>query len=350
VKQLIHIFKKDFRYLWSELLLFAAFLGLYVWTELHPDMAFITLPVLGKVMLPLGAAYLIARLIHAEAIPGHDQFWLTRPYQWKSLLGAKLAFILLCVNLPVFAARLTLLLLQGFPLSPGLSNLAWSQLAMTIAVLLPLVAIAAMTSGLAPFIAASVVAFLVPAGVLVLYRYPYFQQWTFIGPSETKNGIPGFYVALMLVLVVGWLLFAQYKSRRNWQSRVVALVSLGAGSMICLHTPDAIAAGLNAWIAEPLLENTGIQVRLTPKMEMRPFKAQGFVNSRIPVSVSDIPDGYLIYVPSFLVTFKGDAGKERMRFRGWSSLDRAQPAVVNFQAEGFTTNTSFVSTLVDCNN
>src|SRR5436190_1104295 len=145
-------------------------------------MPFITLPVLGKVLLPIGAAYLIARLIHAEAIPGHNQFWLSRPYQWRSLLGAKITFILLCVNLPLFAARLTLLLLQGFPLSPGGSNLAWSQLAMTVAVLLPLVAIAAMTSGLAPFIAASIIAILVPVVALALYQNPYYQRGLIIGP------------------------------------------------------------------------------------------------------------------------------------------------------------------------
>lgn len=346
MKQLIHIFKKDVRYLWSELLLFASFLGLYVWTELHPDMAFITLPVLGKVMLPIGAAYLIARLIHAEAIPGHNQFWLTRPYQWRSLLGAKLAFILLCVNLPMLVARLILLLLQGFPLMPGLLNLAWSQLVMTVAVVLPLATIAALTSGLAPFIALLVVAILIPTGVVALHQYPYFQRTDFIGPAETNSWIPGFCAAVMLVLVVGWLLCSQYKSRRTWLSRSVALVLLMAGSMMFLHIPEALAARLNAWIAEPLLENTGIQVRLTPTMEMQPFKGQlhGFVSSRMPFSISGIPDGYLIYVPKFLVTFKGDVGKEQVWFRGWSSLDKPQPAVVNYQAEAFTTDTSFVST------
>jgi hypothetical protein len=64
----------------------------------------------------------------------------------------------------------------------------------------------------------------------------------------------------------------------------------------------------------------------------------------MPFSISGIPDGYLIYVPKFLVTFKGDAGKEQVWFRGWSSLDKPQPAIVNYQAEAFTTDTSFVST------
>jgi len=346
VKQLIHIFKKDFRHLWSELLLFAAFLGLYVWTELHPDTAFITLPVLAKVMIPIGAAYVIVRLVHAEAIPGHNQFWLTRPYRWRSLLGAKLVFILLCVNLPMFAARATLLLLQDFPLSPGLLNLAWSQLEMTAVIFLPLAAIAALTAGLASFISALIVGILVPAGVLVLFQYPYFQRATFFGPVETDNWIPGFYASVMMVLVVGGLLYGQYKSRRNWLSRVVALVTLVTGSMICLHVPQAMSAGLNAWIAEPLPENTGIQLRLTPEMEMQPFKDGSFVSSRMPVSISGVPEGHLIYVPRFPVTFKGDGGRAQAWFSGWSSLYRPQPAVVNYQSKAFTTDPSFVSVQV----
>ena len=279
MKQLIHIFKKDIRYLWSELLLYAAFLGLYVWTELHPDMAFITLPVLGKVMLPIGAAYLIARLIHAEAIPGHNQFWLTRPYRWRSLLGAKLAFILLCVNLPMFAARLILLLLQGFPLMPGLLNLAWSQFVMTVVVSLSSRGdccidfwIGAVHRSIGHCDSGSVGA----AGFW--YEYSRASESQISGLAESNGWIPAFYTAMLLVLVAGWLLRSQYKTRRTWLSRVVALVMLVALSIVFLHIPEAMAARLNAWIAEPLLENSGIQFRLTPDMELQAVYGKWFCN------------------------------------------------------------------------
>ena len=54
--------------------------------------------------LPLVAWYLIARLIHAETLPGDRQFWITRPYRWQSLLGAKVLFVLVFLNLPMTVA------------------------------------------------------------------------------------------------------------------------------------------------------------------------------------------------------------------------------------------------------
>src|SRR5256885_7885270 len=46
------------------------------------------------ILLPLAWWTLIARVIHDEVLPGDNQFWITRPYSWKSLLGAKALFIL----------------------------------------------------------------------------------------------------------------------------------------------------------------------------------------------------------------------------------------------------------------
>ena len=336
MKQLIHILRKDIRYLWSELLLFAAFLGFYVWTEMHPDVAFITLPVLGQVLLPICAAYLIVRLIHAEAIPGHNQFWVTRPYRWWSLLGAKLAFILLLINLPMFAARLALLLLQGFPLSPGILNLAWSQFVMMVAVSFPLAAIAALTSGLVPFFAALVVVLSVSTGVLALTGYRSNGILPFIGPDQLNDWIPGVYASVVLVLAAGWLLGSQYKFRRSWLSRVVALVLLAAVLAVYLHLPEALAAKVNSWIAEPLLDNT-LQLRMGPNLELQAIRTQysNFYLFGFPVTVTGIPDGYRVVIPNFQVTIEDIMGATAERFGGWSSLDKAPSTSIDYRANAF---------------
>jgi hypothetical protein len=57
-------------------------------------------------VIPLALWLLIAGVMHDGAIPGHQQFWLTRPYSWRSLLRAKILFILAWVCPPDTRRRL----------------------------------------------------------------------------------------------------------------------------------------------------------------------------------------------------------------------------------------------------
>ena len=105
--QALHIFKKDVRYLRYE-----AHSGAAVRRRIRRHalrawhMASTRFLVVPEVFLVrAGAAFLIGRLVLAEAIPGDRQFWITRPYRWQSLLGAKVLFIIAFVNLPILAAQ-----------------------------------------------------------------------------------------------------------------------------------------------------------------------------------------------------------------------------------------------------
>src|SRR6266566_779128 len=117
MRQALHIFKKDIRYLWLEIGLVLALAAIFSWRE--PEWA--------ELLLLVAGTYLIARLIQAEAIPGDRQFWVTRPYRWKSLIGAKLLFIFAFVNLPIALAQLRILIGGGFTLASSLPGLLWSQ-------------------------------------------------------------------------------------------------------------------------------------------------------------------------------------------------------------------------------
>jgi hypothetical protein len=134
MQQALHIFRKDARYLRLEIALSVA-------------LAFL-LPGLW----PVAAAFLIARLIHAEAIPGDNQFWITRPYRWTSLLAAKLLSILVFVNLPMFAGQFFKVLSAGFPLHSIWPGLAWSQILLFACLSIPIAAVAAITPGIVPFL------------------------------------------------------------------------------------------------------------------------------------------------------------------------------------------------------
>src|SRR5271165_2344871 len=129
MQQVWHIFKKDVRYLRQEIaFLFALAVALY-WLGglLRGDIS----DAFG-VLVAITAAYTIARLIHAEALPGENQFWVTRPYRWQSLLAAKLLFILTFINLPVFLAQAASLLGRGFPIAWIVPGLLWVQVLIVI--------------------------------------------------------------------------------------------------------------------------------------------------------------------------------------------------------------------------
>lgn len=97
--------------------------------------------------------------IHAEAIPGNNQFWISRPYRWKSLITAKLLFIIPFVNAPIFLARLATIFAAKLPIFASLPGLFWSQFLMVFAVCLPMAALAAITAGLVPFVFSALVLF-----------------------------------------------------------------------------------------------------------------------------------------------------------------------------------------------
>src|ERR1051325_5041100 len=113
MEQTWHIFKKDIRYLRFEIAFLLLLIALFTWMATHGGAA----SSLSGVMEPLivaAVAYTLARLIHAETIPGENQFWITRPYQWSSLLAAKILFAVTFVNLPVLVAQTIILLTFGF--------------------------------------------------------------------------------------------------------------------------------------------------------------------------------------------------------------------------------------------
>src|SRR6266436_6011069 len=98
MKQIVHIFKKDVRRHWPEILISLAVLALFVWREsgqwryrayLSDDRISGYLTAAINVGLMLCWCVLTVRLIQSESLVGDRQFWITRPYEWKRLLAAK---------------------------------------------------------------------------------------------------------------------------------------------------------------------------------------------------------------------------------------------------------------------
>jgi len=152
MKQVLHIFWKDVRLYWIEILASLSVSTLFVW--LYPiswgDSPTISVwpwvPEATAVLLPVSWLVLITRVIHAESLVGQRQFWITRPYLWPQLLAAKVLFISAFVCVPFALAQCLLLREAGLhPLSHIAGVFYNTLMAIGIAVL-PMAYLAAVTS------------------------------------------------------------------------------------------------------------------------------------------------------------------------------------------------------------
>jgi hypothetical protein len=145
-----HIFKKDWKLLWGFVVAAALLhgiaaiirfkLGLFgedpmleMLSYYVPNLAF------------FGSMFLIAAIVHLEAIPGARQDWLTRPIPRRSLLIEKLLFIVIMVEGPIFAAGLIQGLADGFSWRSSLLSTTSYFVFLFFFVILPIVSFASVT-------------------------------------------------------------------------------------------------------------------------------------------------------------------------------------------------------------
>ncbi len=175
MRQALHIFKKDVRHLWFEIAVAILVAAAFTFTGARraqwlvaPETNRIAAWSLEMILLPLAWWALIARAIHDEALPGDRQFWITRPCSWKSLLGAKVLFILAFINLPMLVADAVIVSAYGLPLRAEWAGLLWSQVVLTIVFILPMVVLSALTTGFVQLIFAVLVPCLVALAVAIV--------------------------------------------------------------------------------------------------------------------------------------------------------------------------------------
>jgi hypothetical protein len=92
-------------------------------------------------LLPVVLAqwFLVISVVQEDRLAGDRQFWITRPYSWKSLLLAKLLFVLLFLSLPELLDHLVALAVNGYSPLHYLSALLWEQAGLAVGLLFVLV-------------------------------------------------------------------------------------------------------------------------------------------------------------------------------------------------------------------
>jgi hypothetical protein len=216
MSQALHILRKDIRRLRWDISAVLALAGLYTWMACR-DVA--TASAGSTALVLLGWIYLAVRVVLEEPLPGDRQFWVTRPYGWKSLLGAKALFALAFLNLPLLISDCMILWWHGFPPLTQVSGLLWKQ-AMFVAFTLPLpLSVAAISRNLVQaigfFFAFAIASFLPQRSML-------HGEWNW-GGDWMQETLSNFLNLAAAALILRW----QYQRRATSASRAVYVASLG---------------------------------------------------------------------------------------------------------------------------
>jgi hypothetical protein len=234
MKQILHIFVKDVRRFWPEIFIVLALVAVPVsiysyllavspqfWqgiTNANANGKLLGLLVVLTLLNPFGWWLLISRVFHAENLVGDTQFWITRPYEWKKLLTAKLLFLVSFVYLPVLMAYCILLAEKGFPPQNDITTLhglLQRLLLMTGIVVLPLTAIATVTSNFARMVLSALGAFLC---MILAFVLP-----SAIGGGRDLGPNSGHICFALILVGCGTVVVLQYAWRKTWFSRLLLL-------------------------------------------------------------------------------------------------------------------------------
>jgi hypothetical protein len=257
MKQALHIFRKDLDALRIEIGVFDLLAFAFAWTKIHIRNDDWTDP-----LLLLAASFLIARVVHADGIPGDRQFWLTRPYNRMSLLSAQLLFIVVCVSLPVACAQLAVAVQFGYPMRQVLAGLFFNQLALLGIGALPVLALSSLTR--------SIVAFIPIALALALVSQGGSSTLTFWFP-DSRGPVPdsvawirNVLAELLLLVMAAVVIFRQYRHRTTGSSIVVAIIALNIVAAVYLLVPASAVLRAQSWFSTNSALSSGVTVSVKP--------------------------------------------------------------------------------------
>jgi hypothetical protein len=247
MNQILHIFQKDARKHWLEILIALALLVLYarressLWPEppsygyLHAGSVFFSL-ISGLIIptLVLFWGFLILRAVQDETLVGDRQWWVTKPYVWWKLLLAKLLFVVVFISFPLFIVQVYLLHHAGFPILSNLWGVVRMQFAVPLVIILISFLLACLTRNLGQALVGIGLALLYLMSVVSLLSG--LSSHTLQEKSKLWDTLETFLLLTPLILVPIW----QFARRRTWASRGVLIGCVSASTLVSLIPGSSI--------------------------------------------------------------------------------------------------------------
>lgn len=233
-----HIFKRDFRLLWRFALAVAMLPFAMVAVHLKMDHFFEengaleALLLLIELMFYFGAGTLTAVLVHQDSLADARQDWLVRPIRRRDLLAAKLLFVLLAAQLPLFLASFACGLIDEFSLSSILVASFTESLYFLLGFALPIFAFVSLTKNLTEALSGAFALFIGVMGLEMLIAAS--NGGSVLGPTGGSGltWIPQTERLLIYLLASAAILGLQYFRRASRASRYV----LGGAIVLCILT------------------------------------------------------------------------------------------------------------------
>jgi hypothetical protein len=308
MKQILHIFFKDARHQWVEILISLAAVAIATFTyyarwNMKAEMYWVSRSTnaLGSLsifllvlLVPLSWWLLISRVVQEEKLVGDSQFWITRPYEWEKLLTAKLLFLVVFLYVPLMTALCVIVARAGFLPFSFFPGILYDSLLFIGIVALPLVILATVTRNFARLT-------LVMLGAAVSLIA---AAWLASNAPPDRVSIPyereiGIFLALFLCLAVVVLQYRRRSVRVSWT--LLALLVALFGFMEMSGTPNDALMDRTYIPQQPA--SAAAQFTYREQLESAPSayvtSKSGWVGISIPVVVSGVADG-TVTIPDFL--------------------------------------------------
>jgi hypothetical protein len=347
MKQILNIFRKDLRRYWRESAVSVALLVAYAWNDVKGWagegnvaayggigglISYQFLSGMVAVLLPVAWAFLIVRVVQGEALVGDRQFWITRPYEWKKLLAAKVLFVGLMINLPLLIVDFVLLAKAGFPPTHHVIGLLWMQLLISLILILPIATLATVTASVVQMILAVLGIVLYMIGVAALVSV--IPSSGFSGPADSVE-------LTLLIATCGAVILWQYAQRKTARARwLIAALAL-AIVLIVVATPYDAIVNREFPRLEPG-EPPPVQLALlpahTPESAVATDEEKKIV-IQIPLSTSAIANDSIVVLSGVMVSLEAPDGSRWKS--GWESLGTSLFPDQKSTQVGFTLKKSF---------
>lgn len=248
MNQVTHIFAKDARRFWPEIAVVLGITALFAWLYPHtwtPQQneaamgilsgpGLIGMAVLAAFLMPVSWWILITRLVHGECLVGDKQWWLTKPYEWPQLLGAKALFVAVFVALPLVLAQWTLLARAGFGPLGHLPGQGYDLLLIAVLLMAPVAALAEVTSTFARLVLTGFGILLVLIADLVLMGWHEGDRFSVMVPKAL--------VVLLLLALVAAIVYAYARRRMALTRLLLAGIGVAAMALVWLGYSEALIA------------------------------------------------------------------------------------------------------------
>jgi hypothetical protein len=316
MRQALHIFKKDVRHLWFEIAVAIFVVVAFAFTAARrahwlqdPGTNRIGAWTLVLILLPLTWWNLIARVIQDEALPGDSQFWITRPYTWKSLLAAKTLFLLTFVNLPMLLADIIILYAYGLhPLGTDFPGLLWSQVLLTIVFILPIATLSALTSGFVQLVFAILTPCVIALGIAIVA--PGEAIGSFLGGSDW---VKAYYVYLIILVAALAILIFQYANRRTPAARLLAIAAATLAVSGFMLIPGSAVLRIQSWFSKNSFQDSVPQVQFDSGakwLTRAVLEKNSGVRIELPLNITALPPGTSAKPEGFLLQLQAPGEPE----------------------------------------